>query len=144
MPVIGGVAIALAVLFFFKAMRTGKMTTANKNEQALETLHEVPSARADRENQPQQDISPPIAQEKVVLEKGKTLRLLSLDLFGSKEFWVYIYLENRDKIHNPNTVPIGAELLVPDRTVYSIDATDTEAIAKARSLAEEILKKFTD
>ncbi|MDR2816627.1 MAG: hypothetical protein LBB62_08005, partial [Proteiniphilum sp.] len=45
--------------------------------------------------------------EKTILQEGKTLRLLALDLFGNREFWVYIYLENRDKIPNPNRVPAG-------------------------------------
>ncbi|WP_298646114.1 hypothetical protein [uncultured Proteiniphilum sp.] len=80
--------------------------------------------------------------EKTVLPAGKTLRLLALDLFGNREFWVYIYLENRNKIHNPNRVPSGTELLLPDRSTYSIDAADPQSIAKAKSLGNEVLKKF--
>lgn len=144
MPVIGGVAIALAVLFFFKAMRNDKVTTAKKNEPDLKASHVKPSPTAEWGGRPQQDTSPPQAREKVVLENGKTLRLLALDLFGSKDFWVYIYLENKDVIHNPNIIPIGTELLVPNRTAYLLDATNAEAIDKAKSIADDILKKFTD
>lgn len=153
MPVIGGVAIALAVLFFFKATRTEKkLTTAKEDELPLKASHVIPSPTAEWENRPQpqsqpqplQDTSSLQTREKVILEKGKTLRLLAFDLFGSKDFWVYIYLENRDVIHNPNIIPIGTELLVPDRTAYLLDATNAEAIVKAKSIADDILKKFTD
>lgn len=80
--------------------------------------------------------------EKTVLPEGKTLRLLALDLFGDREFWVYIYLENRDRILNPNKVPSGMELVLPDRLTYSIDAADPQSVAKAKSLANEVLERF--
>ena len=80
--------------------------------------------------------------EKIILPEGKTLRLLALDLFGDREFWVYIYLENRDKIPNPNRVPSGTELLLPDKSAYSIDAADPRSVAKAKSLGDEVLGKF--
>lgn len=80
--------------------------------------------------------------EKTILPEGKTLRLLAQDIFGDREFWVYIYLENRDKIPNPNRVPSGTELLLPDKSVYSIDAADPQSVAKAKSLGDEILGEF--
>lgn len=80
--------------------------------------------------------------EKTFLPQGKTLRLLALDLFGNREFWVYIYLENKDKISNPNRVPSGIELLLPDKSAYSIDAEDSQSVAKAKSLGNEVLKNF--
>lgn len=79
---------------------------------------------------------------KVFLSTGKTLRLLALDLFGDREFWVYIYLENKNKISNPNKVPSGIELIIPDRLVYSIDASNPQSISRAKSLGKEILDNF--
>lgn len=87
--------------------------------------------------------APPEQEVKtIILSKGQTLRLLALDLFGNREFWVYIYLENREKIHNPNRVPSGTELVLPDRLTYSIDAADPQSVAKAKSLGDEVLEKF--
>jgi hypothetical protein len=88
------------------------------------------------------DISPQKKPEKAILPAGKTLRLLAEDIFGNREFWVYIYLENKDKIHNPNKVSSGMELLLPDKVVYSIDAADPQSVAKAKSLGDAILEKF--
>lgn len=78
----------------------------------------------------------------VVLPEGKTLRLLALDLWGSREFWIYIYLANKDKISNPNRVPSGIELTLPDKFAYSINAADPHSVDKAKSLGNEILKGF--
>lgn len=36
--------------------------------------------------------------ETIKMEAGKTLRLIALDKYGSREFWVYIYLKNKEKI----------------------------------------------
>src|SRR5690554_7497541 len=47
--------------------------------------------------------------ESVILSKGQTLRTIALDLFGSKEFWVYIYQENKHNIKNPNVIPVRSE-----------------------------------
>lgn len=80
--------------------------------------------------------------QKIILAEGKTLRLLALDLFGNREFWVYIYLENRDKIPDPNKVASGVELLLPEKSAYLIDAADAHSVAKARSLGDEILKNY--
>jgi hypothetical protein len=68
--------------------------------------------------------------------------LLALDLWGNREFWVYIYLTNKDKIPNPNKVPSGTILVLPDISVYSINAADPHSVAKAKSLGNELLGNF--
>ncbi len=78
--------------------------------------------------------------KKVILPQGKTLRLLALDLFGNREFWVYIYLQNKNKIPNPNRVPSGIELVLPDKSIYFINAADSQSVLKAKSLGTEILR----
>ena len=80
--------------------------------------------------------------ETVILTRGKTLRLIALDKFGSREFWVYIYLANKDKIKNPDVVPLGIELVLPRKTEYNMDADNPESVAKAKNLGDEEMKKF--
>lgn len=80
--------------------------------------------------------------QKATLKKGKTLRLMAEEHYGNREFWVYIYLENKGKISNPNRVPSGTVLLLPDKSNYSIDATNPQSVAKAKTLGDEVLKKF--
>ena len=67
----------------------------------------------------------------IILSEGKTLRLLSLELFGDKAFWVYIYQENIDIIPNPKIVSSGLNLKIPDIYKYFIKKDDSESISKA-------------
>ena len=77
--------------------------------------------------------------ERITLAQGQTLRLLALDLFGSREFWVYIYLENRNSIRNPDVVPAGTQLVIPDPVHYHINASDPQSVDSARELGKKIL-----
>lgn len=87
-------------------------------------------------------VNEPVPHRTVVLKDGQTLRLLSLELFGAREFWVYIFEENRDVLGNPNKVSSGIELKVPDVNRYDIDSNNKQYIEKAKMLESRILNKF--
>ena len=62
----------------------------------------------------------PVKNE-VIMTNGNRLTLVSLKNLGHKNFWVYIYYSNRDIISNPNNVPIGAKIKIPDLNTTIID-----------------------
>lgn len=74
--------------------------------------------------------------ETVVLQTGKTLRILAEEKYGNREFWIYIYLKNKHKIPNPNVVPSDIELLIPHASEYGIDANCSESVQKAKKLGD--------
>ncbi|MCH5328010.1 MAG: HU family DNA-binding protein [Coprobacter sp.] len=76
------------------------------------------------------------------VKDGIYLTTLSLKHYGHKAFWVYIYQENQSKIANPNRVPIGMKVVIPDKSKYDIDAESEISIQKAKDLAAEILSEF--
>lgn len=76
---------------------------------------------------------------KVKIEPGSRLTLISLDYYGSKIFWVYLYEYNKAVIKDPNNVPIGTEIKVPDPSVYGIDRFSRASVDKAAELQTEIL-----
>lgn len=98
------------------------------------------------ERTPDDDVAPSPApatdsvSEKVQLAKGETLRILAEKLFGSREFWIYIYLENRDLIGDPNRVPAGITLRIPDRHHYHINASDTQSVRRAKELGDKMMQ----
>lgn len=67
-----------------------------------------------------------------------TLAQLSRKHYGSYEFWVYIYEENRDVISNPDRVEPNTRLRIPDAAKYGIDARNKESINKALKKSQEI------
>ena len=78
--------------------------------------------------------------ETIILSEGKTLRILALEMFGDKAFWVYIYQENRAIISNPNNVRSGLKLKIPDIDTYFIDNNNPESISKAKSESIRMLE----
>lgn len=78
---------------------------------------------------------------KKVIRPGDRLTLISLEYYNSKIFWVYIYDFNKDKITDPNNVPIGTEIEVPIPELYGIDAKDRSAVEKAAALQTQILSE---
>ena len=135
-PILGGVAIALASLFFFKQWQTEKKPPITVEREPIEAV--LPVKDTVQHIKPTPEI--PKKPEKVVLQSGKTLRLLAEDKFGNREFWIYIYLKNKDKIKNPNFVAVGTELVIPDISEYDMDASNSQSVAKAKALGDKELK----
>lgn len=76
------------------------------------------------------------------ISPGDTMRKLGLKYFGHKSFWVYIYEENRNKISDPNNVPLGTVLVIPPASKYGIDANNPESLNKAKRMEGEILSRY--
>lgn len=74
----------------------------------------------------------------VTIKRDSRLTLYALDYYGSKSFWVYIYLANKDVIANPDKLEVGTTIRIPAPEVYKIDANDPQAVDKARQLEKEI------
>ncbi|MBD5230178.1 MAG: hypothetical protein HDS69_09130 [Bacteroidales bacterium] len=70
-----------------------------------------------------------------------TLSQLSRKHYGSYEFWVYIYEENRDIISDPNKVETGTRVRIPAPEKYGINSRDKASIRKAKQKAGEISRE---
>ena len=143
-PIAGGMAVALAVLFFFRGGEPAKSEVSDLSPSIPMTKKVTMESPAVEdpvdEVLPQTPISTlPQEATRVRLTQGKTLRILALELFGSREFWIYIYLENKEQIINPNQVPVGLELIVPDQAKYGIDANDPRSVLKAKEMSKNVL-----
>ncbi|MDD2436140.1 MAG: HU family DNA-binding protein [Massilibacteroides sp.] len=79
---------------------------------------------------------------KITIVPDMRLTLIALKYYGNKVFWVYIYEHNKAVIKNPNNIQIGTELIIPDASVYGIDANDPESIAKAKAKQQEFNSMF--
>lgn len=75
----------------------------------------------------------------VSIEPGSRLTLIALEYYKHKVFWVYLYEHNKSKISDPNNVPIGTEIVIPNPKKYDIDATDRASLDRAVALQNQIL-----
>ena len=94
------------------------------------------------ENQPEETPTSDILAL-VTIKAGDRLASFAKQYYGHKFFWVYIYQYNQDIISDPNNIPIGTELRIPDPGLYGIDATDRSSLDKAAALQSQILGKFS-
>lgn len=72
------------------------------------------------------------------IKPGTNLYRMSRKHYGSDKFWVYIYEENKAKYPNPNTIPVGAVLHIPQLEKYGAKAGDPASIAVAKKKQGEI------
>lgn len=77
----------------------------------------------------------------VKIEHGLRLTLISLKYYGSKQFWVYIYLANKDRIADPSNISIGTQVYIPRPEKYGIDATNKKSLDEAAVLQTKIINK---
>ncbi|NDV77462.1 HU family DNA-binding protein [Dysgonomonas sp. 511] len=92
--------------------------------------------------QPKQEVKKPDPKPLgvVTLRTGHTLRNISLHYYGNKSFWIYIYEENKDKITNPNNIPIGTKLVIPAPAKYGIDVKDAKSVEIAKAKETKLFK----
>lgn len=135
MPVIGGVAIAVAVLFFFKPFANGK-TVANDKKRRPKMDTVINRIVADTIARPKETHSLP--PKKITIKEGQTLRLLAEEVYGHREFWIYIYLENQQNIKNPHVISPGLELLLPRSSEYDMNPSNPLSIEKANKVAHQV------
>lgn len=70
-----------------------------------------------------------------------TLAQLSRKHYGSYEFWVYIYEENKDVISNPDRVEPETRVRIPSPEKYGINSKDKESVKAALKKSQELAVK---
>ncbi len=87
----------------------------------------------------------PVALPKDTISPGETLVKLARRYYGLKEYWVYLYLHNKDLIRNPDNVPVGTILEIPDLKVFDLKEDREAAVREANDWAYLIQTgKYTD
>ena len=67
---------------------------------------------------------------------------MALRHYGHRDFWAYIYIENQDKLGNPDMIRSGQVLVIPPASKYGIDKNSKESLEKASKKCKEILNKY--
>ena len=62
--------------------------------------------------------------------------------YGLKDFWVYIYEANREKVSDPDKIPSGTIIYIPKLDSRLIDKENQRCIDKAKELHDLYVKKI--
>ncbi len=73
---------------------------------------------------------------------GSRLTNLAKKYYGLKDFWVYIYEANREKVSDPNKIPSGTIIYIPKLDSRLIDKENQRCIDKAKELHDLYVKKI--
>lgn len=73
-----------------------------------------------------------IGSERIV--EGSRLTRISERYYGTRDFWVYIYEANKERIKNPDMIPIGTLIKIPKVDARLLDAQNPKVMSKAREL----------
>lgn len=68
------------------------------------------------------------------LQAGETLRMVALEFYGDKAFWIYLYLYNKDRIADPQKVKKHTRIRIPDLDPSLVDAENERCIAVAKQV----------
>lgn len=75
--------------------------------------------------------------------RSRFLTTMSRKYYGGRfEFWVYIYEENKDKLGNPDRIPPGTVVVIPDRSKYDINPSDEASIERALAKGRDIYNTY--
>lgn len=78
------------------------------------------------------------------VKAGRYLTTIAQRHYGKKKFWVYIYLENQDRLGNPNEIAPMTVVTVPPLEKYGVNATDKASEEDAERKAAEILRRYPE
>lgn len=78
----------------------------------------------------------------VTIKKGSHLTLIAEKYYGHRNFWVYIYEANRDKIQNPDALPAGFKVKIPLLNPALVDASNPECVEYGRQLEIKYVNEY--
>ena len=79
-----------------------------------------------------------IASERIT--SGNRLTIISKRYYRSKDFWVYIYEANKERISDPDNIAVGTLIRIPKLDPRLIDASNPRCIQKAKELHDIYVK----
>jgi len=92
-------------------------------------------AKTDIVEKPVPPASSSIGSKRITISTGDRLATIAQKEYGNKVFWIYIYLENKAIIHNPDVLPLGGKIVIPPAAKYEIDSNNPASIQKAKDVA---------
>lgn len=78
----------------------------------------------------------------VTIKKGSHLTLIAEKYYGHRNFWVFIYEANKDRISNPDALPAGFKVNIPLLDPALVDASNPECVEYGRRLEVKYVNEF--
>lgn len=73
----------------------------------------------------------------VTLGNGDYLARYARRYLGRSEYWIYIYLANKEQIKDPDNIPLGTEIKIPSPQSIGITGNEEVDLAEAKRLIHD-------
>ena len=73
----------------------------------------------------------------VTLGNGDYLARYARRYLGRSEYWIYIYLTNKEQIEDPDNIPLGTEIKIPTPQSVGITGNEETDLAEAKRLTRD-------
>ena len=73
----------------------------------------------------------------VTLGSGDYLARYARRHLGRSEYWIYIYLANKEQIEDPDNIPLGTEIKIPSPQSVGITGDEEADLAEAKRLTRD-------
>ena len=80
----------------------------------------------------------------VTLGAGDYLARYARRYLGRSEYWIYIYLANKEQIEDPDNIPLGTEIQIPSPQSVGITGNEETDLAEAKRLIHEYYSSRTN
>ena len=80
----------------------------------------------------------------VTLGAGDYLARYARRYLGRSEYWIYIYLANKEQIEDPDNIPLGTEIKIPTPQSVGITGNEEADLAEAKRLIHEYYSSRTN
>ena len=141
-PLVAVLLMALLLWFFvFSRAERTQRPVATPPPSITAPVEETPTidtvAPIDSVAPPVDTTAQPEILTTVTLGNGDYLARYARRYLGRSEYWIYIYLANKEQIEDPDNIPLGTEIKIPTPQSVGITGNEETDLAEAKRLTRE-------
>lgn len=140
-PLVAVLAMALLLWFFVfgkQEMPSSRTTPPPSTMIPIETTPTIDTiAPIDSVAPPADTTAQPEILTTVTLGNGDYLARYARRYLGRSEYWIYIYLANKEQIKDPDNIPLGTEIKIPSPQSVGITGNQEADLAAAKRLIHD-------
>ncbi len=76
-------------------------------------------------------VAPVLPLDTIQMSSGQNLYKYAHEYYGERMYWIYIYMENAERIKDPNNIHIGTTLVIPHLAKYNLQADHANTLREA-------------
>lgn len=140
-PLVAVLLMALLLWFFVFGRQETQSSRTTPPPSITAPVEETPAvdtvAPIDSVTPPADTMAQPEILTTVTLGAGDYLARYARRYLGRSEYWIYIYLANKEQIEDPDNIPLGTEIQIPSPQSVGITGNEEADLAEAKRLIHD-------